>query len=72
MALYVHDLPEHPRADVVLFCVECGDTFSATRGDYFLVPPGESLKHCKQDMVLARRTVHIVGLQPDEAAGKES
>lgn len=66
MSLYVHDLPKNPRVDILLYCIKCGEGFSATRGDYFAVPPDEPLAHCGYDMVLVKRQVHIVGVEPGE------
>ena len=36
--LYLTDLPDSPRRGVFLYCCECGQRSSATKGDYFWMP----------------------------------
>lgn len=62
--LTVSQLPERDRAGdnclpIVIHCPECGDTSSATRGDYFTLPP-DHVFVCQcgcQDLRLARKIV---------------
>jgi len=44
----------------ILHCRECGAQYSATRGDYFLLPPNTPLRcgQCEAPLTLA--TVHTV------------
>ena len=46
---------------VFLYCPECGDRFSATRGDYFWMPKDEPFKcgECGGDLMLARERCTI-------------
>lgn len=37
------DLPQPTPAGGILFCPACGETYSATRGDYFWAEPDETI-----------------------------
>ena len=39
----------------VLYCVQCGEAYSANAGDYWAMDPETIFKHCKYNMVLATR-----------------
>lgn len=47
-------LPEGGGPGVVALCRECGNTYSATRGDYFMMAPDDVLKCCGEPNVLAQ------------------
>ena len=58
MSVRVKDLPENPDEmipHVVLYCRECGEYVSATRGDYFRLAPQEVLTHCGVPLVAVYR-----------------
>lgn len=61
--LRVRDLPESTlHSGQFLYCSTCGARYSATRGDYFWMPPNEILG-CEEDstpFILARESVRIV------------
>lgn len=44
MPVYVSDLPESPAHGVSLYCPKCGEHFSATRGDYFMLKPDQKFR----------------------------
>lgn len=57
-------LPVTPPYGVFLYCPECGEQYSATRGDYFLAPKDSEVT-CRDDheptpMILAREERRIV------------
>jgi hypothetical protein len=47
----VTDLPDQPAPGVCLYCRSCGDEFSATRRDYFWMPPEKPFR-CGHDGAL--------------------
>ena len=58
----VKDLPAlGERRELFLYCPECQSQYSATRGDYFWMPPNEPFKCecCNEPMVLARELKRI-------------
>lgn len=47
------DLPESTlNSGAVLHCSECGESFSATHGDYFMVPEDYVFECCGEPMSL--------------------
>jgi len=40
-----------------LLCTKCQGEFSADRSDYWMADPRITLKHCKQNMVLATTSI---------------
>ena len=61
------DLPIHPASDVALAC-SCGARYSATRGDYWLLPPTHTFVcECGRYLRLLRREVRDVPVSPREA-----
>jgi hypothetical protein len=44
----VKDLPQSPAYGVSLLCPNCRNTWSACRGDYFLLPP-DKVMFCSYD-----------------------
>jgi hypothetical protein len=59
----VRDLPESPAPGVMLVCAECGETYSASRGDYFLAAPDTAILCCGEPVRLMRRNVVYVDVQ---------
>lgn len=53
----VNELPERPEPGVMLRCDRCGETNSATRGDYFMATGSDAFRHCRRFMRLVRRVV---------------
>lgn len=52
----IKDLPASTeRTGVHLSCPTCGDCFSATRGDYFMLPP-DTVMRCPNDQTKLRLT----------------
>lgn len=56
-------LPERARPDVRLYCDQCGEFFSADRGDYFLRDQGCSPR-CMGCNSLLRLVQKVVVLKP--------
>lgn len=65
-AVRVSDLKDaYPGARPFLWCPNCGEANSATRGDYFMASPDHVFKHCGRNMKLVtERTI----LEPYKAA----
>ncbi len=57
----VRELPDTPRTGVCLYCSECGQTYSATRGDYFTRAPEDVLLCCDEPLTLVRK---VISYQP--------
>lgn len=55
-ALTYGQLPASPGYRVAIHCPECGDRFSACRGDYFMIADDRPVKcgECKVPMQLTR------------------
>lgn len=54
-------LPAHPDPGVQLYCPHCQQGYSATRGDYFWMPPGRPFRcqACRRPLQLVQeRTTH--------------
>jgi hypothetical protein len=67
------ELPAHTTLGVFLYCEECGEQYSATRGDYFMVPDsreitcgnqpdGRNSPRCGYPLILASEHKTIVPL----------
>lgn len=48
----VGDLPEKPGPHTLLLCRKCGNEYSATRGDYFILPKSRVMRCCGRNLVL--------------------
>lgn len=56
----VGDLPTSTlNTGVSLYCRQCREHYSATRGDYFTLPADEVLECCGRPLVLARRVTMV-------------
>ncbi len=52
----VRDLPSDPPYNVALRCDRCAESFSATKGDYFMAPPDQIMRcACGRNLRLARK-----------------
>lgn len=52
----VQQLPESPDYGVSLYCAECQESYSATRGDYFWMPLDQPFTcECGELLVLVQR-----------------
>ncbi len=60
-------LPQHPAPRVALYCVECGNQYSACRGDYFLTPPDQEMTCCEEPLILIQRATQLQVIEPWEA-----
>lgn len=45
-----------------LYCLECGEEYSANKGDYFMAEPDHVFQCCGQDMILATKRTVITAL----------
>jgi hypothetical protein len=54
----VNDLPDRTPHGVALRCPSCGDQFSATRSDYFWMPPDRVFR-CQHDRTPLQLTREI-------------
>ena len=52
-----NQLPTRPEVGVYLWCKHCGESYSATRGDYFLQPEDKPLRCCGRLLLLVREEI---------------
>lgn len=67
MSVTVQDLPAlGERPELFLYCEECDERYSATRGDYFWMPPSEpfTCECCDAPLVLARAFTRVEVASP--------
>ena len=63
-------LPIRPRSGVCLYCDICGETFSATRGDYFAADPCTPMLCHERPLRLVEKRVRYVNVSPDRAEAR--